>query len=484
MYAQLDRLIGKAAVKDAVEAETKVAVKSAIKAEEKAALKSAMKADAKATLKTAAKTEARAALKDAMRSESKAAVKKMAEKDLVKSETKIAREKATKEILGKDARKASVSAMEEAAKRQVAKDVEKEVVRTAGKSEAKAVSKGIAKAEVKGEKKAFSQLAAEKMESKGVKAAEEKAASKSVEEILNSRARSEWEKFSGSSVVKKQILMEDLNARKELAEALNKNPALLETYNNFIASPKFRSNVTLLRYAGNNADKMRFIYAPKNKRLWLSGKDLALEDKAGKTLIKQKATGNILRELEKGENNGFVVKIDKDADPALLDMYTLSNSKYIYKNATYYTDKFGRTSQVVIKADNTIKAAGRDATLLRKVKDYKQQYTVNGEMAHRTSRLPNDDAGHLVGDSWGGPSNGINIVPQKASFNRGGIWKSSEMMGASMAKNGHIVERTIDIKYGDNLSLRPQSFDITQKVDGQFENVNGQVMDHIHLLNE
>ncbi len=225
-----------------------------------------------------------------------------------------------------------------------------------------------------------------------------------------------------------------------------------------------------------------YIRSPKNKR-WLTGNDLVLEDEAGSTIIRQKSTGRLLGKLEGNAADGYTVKIHGNSDPALLDLYPMRNTTYQYGNCSWKTDNFGRPYIVKMRANSGIAVGGRDKDFIGRVKKFKTEYDTNGNPISATNKKYDDIAGHMVPVSWGGPSNGINIVPQDAVMNNAGIWKSSELQGLNLAKQGNAVERTIVIKYSDNLTQRPSSFNITQTVNGKYDIVHGKEMKGIELSN-
>jgi hypothetical protein len=96
-------------------------------------------------------------------------------------------------------------------------------------------------------------------------------------------------------------------------------------------------------------------------------------------------------------------------------------------------------------------------------------------LTERDDRLPHDagtfgkeetdDAGHLIGDRFGGSPHLDNIVSQDAHINRG-EYKIMENEWSTAIENGKSVEVAGDVSYeGD--SKRPSSFDVFYSVDGE-----------------
>ena len=221
---------------------------------------------------------------------------------------------------------------------------------------------------------------------------------------------------------------------------------------------------------------------PKNRR-WLTGNDLILEDVSGQTFIRQKGTGRLLGKLEGNTKDGLIVKIHGNSDPALLDLYPMRNTTYMYGNCSWTTDNFGRPYIIKMRANSGIAMGGRDKDFIARVKRFKTDYDINGNQLSAKGNNYNDIAGHIVPDSWGGPSNGINIVPQDALMNNSGLWKKSELQGLNFARQGNAVERTVVLKYSDNFTQRPSSFKVTQTVNGKFDTVQGVEMNGVELSN-
>lgn len=424
------------AAKAGVKKEAKQAAKAGVKQVVKAEIKQAAKAETKQFIKSETKQAVKAEMKNAIKAEAKQAAKTEV-KNAIKAETKTALKTESRQIAKKEASLTT--------KRTLNSDLGKKSFSSFNKNTGKNVV---------------------------------------LEQSLKKDVLQTWERYAGTSLEKKEILRMDLQQKPELIAAFNKNPQLLEIYHNFINSPKYRTDLTLLRYGENNASKTSLMYVrgPRN-RTWLTGNSITLEDNAGVTVIRQKETGRLLGKLEGNINDGYIVNIHGNSDPALLDLYPMRNTTYFYGNCSWTTDNLGRPIIVKMRANKGIAVGGREEGYIKKVKQFKTEYDVNGEQLKANGVKYDDIAGHMAADGYGGPSCGINIVPQNATMNNSGIWKSSEIHGLNLAKQGNAVERTIVIKYPDNLSQRPSSFSISQTVNGKYDFVNGTEMKNVELLN-
>lgn len=303
-----------------------------------------------------------------------------------------------------------------------------------------------------------------------------------IKDVLSNTANEVWNNLPESIENRNDILINDIKNNPRLGEAINKNPLLLEIYNNFIES-KYRTELTLLRYGANNADVYRgmFSKSPQN-RSWLAGKDLLLVDNEDTTLIINKGNGNTLGFLSGSTHEGFKIEIPIGADMTLTDMAPLGNCTYTVGGMSWKTDKFGRPVECTVTLSEAISESQRDKNFINKVSQYKAGFNINTQ-DYRPLRTYADDGGHIVADSWGGPSTSLNIVPQNPATNRGGLWKSSEIQGLMAFRDGAVVERRIKIIYGDNKSLRPIGFELTQTVNGKIQVIDGKEINNLRLEN-
>ncbi len=254
----------------------------------------------------------------------------------------------------------------------------------------------------------------------------------------------------------------DVITKPELAKLFLKNPDAIKCYENALGT-KYRTDISLLRYTSNNADK----YLVKGF-LKESGQGLVFKDIRNTTKITDKSGHYLGKIVGKNENGGFIIDISKAEQKTLPNLYPMSNAKYIDGNITFITDKYGRRIEARVIIDKNVEAAGRDQYhIVQKVKSVMAQYDVNGNQVAKIAK--NDDCGHVIPDSWGGPSYALNIFPQNFQINRGGIWKQTEQIGLKLAKEGNIVERIIKLEYPDKKSLRPSKPILEQKVNGSYD---------------
>ncbi len=101
----------------------------------------------------------------------------------------------------------------------------------------------------------------------------------------------------------------------------------------------------------------------------------------------------------------------------------------------------------------------------------------NLQLTEREKRLPHnsqtpdkrafDDAGHLIGDRFGGSPELDNLVSQDSSINRVD-YNTMEKEWAKALRNGSHVEVAGDVSYdSDSHSHRPSSFDVFYTIDGE-----------------
>lgn len=91
-------------------------------------------------------------------------------------------------------------------------------------------------------------------------------AEKIIGKKLGHRGVEEWNKIlsKGNADWSKALAL-DLKKDKSFAKEINKNPALLTVYADNIGSPRFRTNITILRYANYRSSLYRsFDYKRKN----------------------------------------------------------------------------------------------------------------------------------------------------------------------------------------------------------------------------
>ena len=256
-----------------------------------------------------------------------------------------------------------------------------------------------------------------------------------------------------------QQLRKDVLNKSYLIKELKRNPNALRVYDNALAST-FRDDITFLRYWANNADKLY----DKGFKQFGKGENIVFKDIRGATEISDQY-GNKLGKIIKGNGSEkYVIDLTNAERNTLANLYHMSNTKYIRGNQSFLTDEYGRVIECRVKIDKSVQAFGRDRNMIKKIRDVKNQYGTDGTQLGKIRTT--DDGGHLVADSWGGQSDFLNIVPQNSQVNQSGIWKTSEINGLNLAKEGNVVERIIKLDYPNSKTLRPSKFWLNQQVNG------------------
>ena len=101
------------------------------------------------------------------------------------------------------------------------------------------------------------------------------------------------------------------------------------------------------------------------------------------------------------------------------------------------------------------------------IADDLQFKTHDGRLKHNSKtygKQEGDQAGHLIGDRFGGSPELDNLVSQAKNVNMS-EYKVIENQWAAALKNGQKVSVKIDIKY-DTGNSRPTSFSVVYEIDG------------------
>lgn len=166
----------------------------------------------------------------------------------------------------------------------------------------------------------------------------------------------------------------------------------------------------------------------------------------GKTILAKIKPGRIIEVVGDDVNNWF------------LQLKPFPNTKYIINNAEYLTDDLGR----VISARSKIKPSDMVGKKFR-------DGGVQKQMTILKKSIPGDDAGHLIGNQFGGSSNMVNLVPMSSSLNRqGGAFANIEKKLSKHLKEGKNVDLEILLKYPKNPYdiQRPEWFEVIYWIDG------------------
>lgn len=469
--------------------------KTAVKGSTKNAAKSAVKTELKATTKQAVKKEiVNSSTKIAKRSAkslTKNAIKKEVQISLEKGTSKTARE-ATEAVLKREARETAseslVTTTVKKAEKKTLKKAEKTLTKKGTKAATKTSatktitkasvqdSKAIMNSAIKAEIKSISRVGGVKVAQKAsTKEISMNITTESIEKALNKTAAKRWESLVKADSHTTEILLKDLEANPQLAKQFKQNPALLDVYHRNIGSPTYRTDLNLLRYQFDGANKFSeelvFLDKTTKQRIKYTGDNLKIVEKNGVNYIKDVKTDNVLGTIS-GTAENRMIYVEGDGQE-LLNLYHLGNTTYIvddgYMKIMYKTDKqgvlIGCNSHHYKKLPHDIGKDRNKGKILR-IKEIKNDYTSAGTRSSRYHNL-DDDGGHIVPKSLGGSDYVINVFPQNRSMNRSGIWKKSELAAKKAIQQGKDVERNIVFIKDGNTSLRPSSVHLIQKIDGE-----------------
>lgn len=268
-------------------------------------------------------------------------------------------------------------------------------------------------------------------------------------------------------------LLKDVAADPALAQHIKRNPQFVNSYLQAIDAPSVRTDIKMLRYLHNGADK--FVDAGYLKK-WGKGADLIFKEQNGVCKIFD-TNSDFLGEIVKTTDNKIVIHCSAK-NRKLLNLYPISNATYICDNHKWTTDRYGRVCQAYYTVTGREKILAREAgkSITTSVRDLKNRHNRLGLMT--SNKLPlADDGGHLIPRSAGGTNDAINIIPQNQKSNRGGVWKQCENAATSKkaAKMGKSINCKIDLYYNDDMSLRPSSASRTHTIDGQAQRLKNGV---------
>ena len=471
--------VGKTAVKGAAKKTAKSAVKTEIKTTTKQAVK---KGVVKSSTKIA-KSESKSLTKNAIKKEVQISIEKGTSKTAREATEAVlkreARETASESLVTTTVKKAEKKALKKgenvAAKKGIkttAKASATKTITKASAQESKAIMNSAVKAEVKSISKVSGVRAAQKVSTKEISMS---VATESVEKALNKTAAKRWESLVKADSHTTEILLKDLEANPQLAKQFKQNPALLDVYHRNIGSPTYRTDLNLLRYQFDGANKFSeelvFLDKTTKQRIKYTGDNLNIVEKNGVNYIKDVKTDKVLGTIS-GTAENRMIYVEGDGQE-LLNLYHLGNTTYIvddgYMKIMYKTDKqgvlIGCNSHHYKKLPHDIGKDRNKGKILR-IKEIKNDYTSAGTRSSRYHNL-DDDGGHIVPKSLGGSDYFINVFPQNRSMNRSGIWKKSELEAKKAIQQGKDVERNIVFIKDGNTSLRPSSVHLIQKIDGE-----------------
>lgn len=206
------------------------------------------------------------------------------------------------------------------------------------------------------------------------------------------------------------------------------NPEFLKM---FIYANKYAS------YGGNKLENFVF------KKL--GNGTIEVFSKDGKHFLASIKPGKIIEVTGDNVNNWF------------LQLKPFPNVKYVINGAEYITDDAGRIigSKAKLPLANVSSPIFRDTNVQR-------------QMASLKGSLQGDNAGHIIGNQFGGSSNMVNLVPMKEKINKG-TYKQIENEWRRAINLGKEVKIEIKLKYPTHPKdcERPDWFEVIYEIDGK-----------------
>lgn len=281
---------------------------------------------------------------------------------------------------------------------------------------------------------------------------------KTVLRTSSSKQISYSEKDLGKTLFKSiSVLSEE--SKDYLLNTLSNDPKLLSFFKN---NPRFVSSWDYLRkYLPTDCKNPEFL------KMFIYANDYASYggNKIENYIYKKIKDGSIdvfyrngTTVLAKIKPGRIIEVVGKDVNNWFLQLKPFPEAKYLINNVEYLTDEFGRVikAKSKIHPSNVIGQKFRDTNVQRK-------------MSYLKGSFPNDDAGHLIGNQFGGSSNMINLVPMSSSLNRqGGAFAKIEQKLSKALKDNKDVEIEIILKYPTKPSgsQRPDWFEVTYYING------------------
>lgn len=296
-----------------------------------------------------------------------------------------------------------------------------------------------------------------------------KLATDRVETVLGKTAAKIWNEIAQEGGEKAtKTLLDDMAEDRLLRKTIQKNPDLLRAYYRMLESP-MRKDITAIRYLSYNVGKYSRAY-PAIAKKYGFGDNLIIKSERGINKIYNN-TGEFLGTISGNNRTGYIIECST-TNRTILNLYPLSNSRYVCGNNTWITDEYGRTSRAIATNGPRI---DRDSKIQKDVVRLKNGFNTNGDPLKNIH--PNDEGGHLIPLSMGGTNDLINFVPQHKMINRNegatraieSAWYRSENAAKLANDKGKTVTRDIKLNYSNKSTLRPDKFSITQTIDNEID---------------
>lgn len=206
----------------------------------------------------------------------------------------------------------------------------------------------------------------------------------------------------------------------------------------------------------------RFVFSDKYSKSGYFG-----GNKIENFVFKKGANGEVLIKSKAGQDLGkiscveppLVTLYESEARKGFKNMFAnlhpFPNTQYDLAGAKYMTDSRGRIVESVFVID---KNYAQTPNIY-----YPKMITAAGKVK---GALSGDDGGHLLGQQFGGSSTVINVVPMKASLNKGDYLRM-ERLWKSAADEGKTVKATVKLKYEDEATERPSWIITKYNIDGK-----------------
>ena len=315
------------------------------------------------------------------------------------------------------------------------------------------------------------------------------------ESALGKTAARVWKEIAGEAGESAtRQLLEDIGDNMAVRKIFQRNPELLKAYYR-MGNSACRTDITMLRYMDYGAGKYGRAF-PKLGKAWGLEDNLFIRNESGVNRIYNKA-GEYLGTISGEARTGYLIECSAK-NRTLLNVYPLGNASYVCEGNLWKTDQLGRVIYArTIRTGRVTNVVGRNTQLQKDVLTLKNSTTSAGNAVSSMQRHVNDEAGHLIALSHGGTNDFINFVPQHNRINRNAgafaaeerAWFLSEHSMTNALKNGDSVEREVFLNYRGNNTLRPDSFEITRRLNGDIDAVlvdrsgNRILMDRLIIIN-
>ena len=152
-----------------------------------------------------------------------------------------------------------------------------------------------------------------------------------------------------------------------------------------------------------------------------------------------------------------IVVASGQVNSRFLQLKPTQNARYFIEGAEYHTDEMGRVNQVkALLTPNHLKVPQH--------RDSKIQYDMNVCKKSETS----DEAGHLIGNQFGGSTNMVNLVPMHHHVNHGSFKQIENEWRRQLAAGKQVdVEIKVRYPFESMETERPDWFEVVYTIEGK-----------------